>query len=170
MCDKIVWVDLEWPLHLRQALCKLWMQFDNERDSRIHGNVEYATKNYKLILEKRELERKNLELHRQLGNTLEHVAEVTTGDLELETAKREKAEQEVAFLKEETKKLECSVAALKGEKKQMELETGKRLKTEEEVATLKAEKKQLEYYVADLLKMSYAHKEKMRRIAEITRE
>jgi hypothetical protein len=69
--------------------------------------VEYATKNYHLVLAKRDLEKRNLELHKQLGNALEYVAEVTTDDLELETTRRQKAEQEVASMKEERKKMEC---------------------------------------------------------------
>lgn len=85
-------------------MCKLWLQYENERDSRIHGNVDYATKNYQLVLAKRDLEKRNLELHKQLGNALEYVAEVTADDLELETARRQKVEQEVASMKEETKK------------------------------------------------------------------
>jgi hypothetical protein len=88
-------------------LCKLWLQDENERDSRIHGNVEYATTNYQLVLVKRDLEKTNLELHKQRGNALEYVAEVTTDDLELETTRRQKAEQEVASMKEERKKMEC---------------------------------------------------------------
>ncbi|KAK1653820.1 hypothetical protein QYE76_071625 [Lolium multiflorum] len=84
----------------------------DERDTRIHGNVDYATKNYELVLQKRELEKKNLELHKQLGNTLEHVAELTTHDQELEKAQRVKAEQEVATLKEDKRKLEYCVSDL----------------------------------------------------------
>ncbi|KAM0861143.1 hypothetical protein ACQ4PT_046076 [Festuca glaucescens] len=160
MCDKIHWVDGPWPLQLRQALCKLWLQYENERDSRIHGNVEYATKNYQLVLAKRELEKRNMELHKQLGNALEYVAEVTNDDLELETAKRQKAEQEVATLKEEREKLECSFATLDEEKKKLECS----------VATLKEEKKKVEYYVADLLKLAHVHKDKMKKIVEICEE
>jgi hypothetical protein len=86
--------------------------YEDERDTWIHENVDYATKNYELVLQKRELEKKNLELHKQLGNTLEHVAELTTHDLELEKAQRVKAEQEVATLKEDKRKLEYSVSDL----------------------------------------------------------
>jgi hypothetical protein len=93
MCDKIHWVDGPWPVELRQALCKLWLQYEHERDSRIHGNVEYATKNYQLDLAKRDLEKKNLKLHKQLGNALEYVAEVSTDDLKLETTRRQKEER-----------------------------------------------------------------------------
>jgi hypothetical protein len=84
--------------------------YEDERDNRIHSNCEYATKNYELVLEKRDLEKKNLELHKQLGNTLEHVAELTNHDLELEKAMRVKAEQEVCCLKEEKRKLEFCLA------------------------------------------------------------
>ena len=130
MCDKVVWVDLPWPTIMKDSLVKIWAMHEEERSSRIHGNVEYATKNYKLVLEKRELEKKNMELHKQLGNALEYVAEVSTHDLELEVAKRQKAEEEVA--------------SLKLEKKKLEIELGKRQKLEEEVASLKEEKKQLQ--------------------------
>jgi hypothetical protein len=66
----------------------------------------------KELLEKRDLEKKNLELHKQLGNTLEHVAELTNHDLELEKAMRMKAEQQVAILKEDKRKLEYYVSDL----------------------------------------------------------
>jgi hypothetical protein len=112
MCDVVYWVDEEWPSWMKDCLVKLWAMYEDERDTRIHGNCEYATKNYQLVLEKRDLEKKNLELHKQLGNTLEHVAELSTHDLELEKAKRVKAEQEVCSLKEEKKKLEYYVADL----------------------------------------------------------
>nr|XP_051190646.1 uncharacterized protein LOC127303970 [Lolium perenne] len=72
MCDKIHWVDGPWPVELD------------------------STKNYRLVLAKRDLEKRDLELHKQLGNVLEYVVEVTTNDLELETARRQKAKQEVA--------------------------------------------------------------------------
>ena len=109
MCDKVHWVDKEWPLPLKNALVKVWSMYEEERDSRIHGNVEYATKNYQLVLKTRELEKKNLELHKQLGDTLEYVAEATTH--ELEYAKRQQAAEDgqVASLKEEKKKLEYYV-------------------------------------------------------------
>ncbi|KAM0881457.1 hypothetical protein ACQ4PT_032934 [Festuca glaucescens] len=93
MCDKIHWVDGEWPSTMKMCLLKLWNMYEDERDTRIHGNVEYATKNYQLVLEKRDLEKRNLELHKQLGNTLEHVAELTNHDLELDKEMRVKAEQ-----------------------------------------------------------------------------
>jgi hypothetical protein len=52
-----------------------------------------------LVFANRDLEKRNLELHKQLGNALEYVSEVTIDDLELETVKRQKAEQEVASMK-----------------------------------------------------------------------
>nr|XP_051211777.1 uncharacterized protein LOC127329286 [Lolium perenne] len=112
MCDKIHWVDGEWPSTMKMCLLKIWNMYEDERDTGIHGNVDYATKNYELVLQKRELEKKNLELHKQLGNTLEHVAELTTHDLELEKAQRVKAEQELATLKEDKRKLEYCVSDL----------------------------------------------------------
>ncbi|KAM0874485.1 hypothetical protein ACQ4PT_037403 [Festuca glaucescens] len=112
MCDKINWVDGEWTSTMKVCLLKLWNMYEDERDTRIHENVEYATKNYQLVLEKWELEKRNLELHKQLGNTLEHVAELTNHDLELEKAMRVKAEQQVAILKEEKRKLEYCVSDL----------------------------------------------------------
>jgi hypothetical protein len=90
-------------------------------------NVEYATKNYQLVLQKRELEKRNLDLHKQLGDTLEYVAEATSH--ELEVAKRQEAELQVASLKEE---------------KKMEFEMARRLKAEEDVATLMEENNKLE--------------------------
>ena len=47
-----------------------------------------------------------------MGNTLEHVAELTNHDLELEKAMRQKAEQQVSSLKEEKRKLEFYIADL----------------------------------------------------------
>ncbi|KAM0828931.1 hypothetical protein ACQ4PT_067207 [Festuca glaucescens] len=174
MCDKIHWVDGPWPVELRQALCKLWLQYENERDSRIHGNVEYATKNYQLVLAKRDLEKRNLEPHKHLGNALEYVAKVTTDDLELETAKRQKAEQEVASMKEERKKLECSIATLLEEKKNLECHVAtlneENKKLESSVATVKDEKRKVEYYVADLLKLAHDHRDNIKKIAELCEE
>jgi hypothetical protein len=148
--------------------------YEEERDSRMHGNVEYATKNYQLVLEKRELEKKNLELHKQLGNTLEHVAELTNHNLELEKAKREKAEQEVACLKEEKKKVELVLAALKEEKKKLELVVAtlkeEKEKGEQQAATLKDEKRKVEYYVSDLLNALHVQKDKMKKIAAMCAE
>ncbi|KAM0906636.1 hypothetical protein ACQ4PT_016655 [Festuca glaucescens] len=156
MCDKVEWVDGPWPPPLQRSLVKLWAMHDEERDSRIHGNVEYATKNYQLTLQKKELEKKNMELHKQVGNALEYVSEITSHDLELEVAKREKAEQEVISLREEKKRLEHELA--------------KRPKTDDECSTSKEENKKLEYYVAELLKLSHAHKDKMKKIVEICGE
>jgi hypothetical protein len=65
--------------------------------------VECTTKNYHVVLTKKELEKKNMELHKQLSTALEYVAEVTNDDLELETARRHKEEQEVGTFKEERK-------------------------------------------------------------------
>ncbi|KAM0931774.1 hypothetical protein ACQ4PT_000074 [Festuca glaucescens] len=176
MCDTVHWVDQEWPCTLKKALVKVWAIYEEERDSRIHGNVEYAsTKNYQLVLQKRDLEKRNLELHKQLGDTLEYVAEATSH--ELEVAKRQETELQVASLKEEKKKLELEmarrqkaeedVATLMEEKKKLEVEVAKRLETEGRVATLKEEKRQLEYYVSDLLKLHHVHKDKMKKIAEM---
>ena len=97
-----------------------------------------------------------MELHKQVGNALEYVSEITSHDLELEVAKREKAEQEVISLREEKKRLEHELA--------------KRPKTDDECSTLKEEKKRLEYYVAELLKQSHAQKDKMKKIVEICGE
>ncbi|KAM0906784.1 hypothetical protein ACQ4PT_016546 [Festuca glaucescens] len=105
---------------------------------------------------KKELEKKNMELHKQVGNALEYVSEITSHDLELEVAKREKAEQEVISLREE--------------KKRLKHELTKRRKTDDECSTLKEEKKRLEYYVAELLKQSHAQKDKMKKIVEICGE
>jgi hypothetical protein len=38
--------------------------FQEEKDTRISGNVEYATKNYNLVLEKRDLEKKVYDLQK----------------------------------------------------------------------------------------------------------
>jgi hypothetical protein len=80
-------------------------------------------------------------------------------------------------LKEEKKKLEFEMArrlkveegvsTLMEEKKKVEVEVAKRVEVEGSVATLKEEKIQLEYYVADLLKAHHAHKEKMKKIAQM---
>ncbi|KAM0833009.1 hypothetical protein ACQ4PT_064507 [Festuca glaucescens] len=86
--------------------------------------------------------------------------DVTNDDLELQTARRHKAEQEVGTLKEERKKLECSFATLNEEKKKLECS----------VASLKEEKKKLEYYVADLLKLAHVQKDKMKEIVDICGE
>jgi hypothetical protein len=51
-------------------------------------------------------------VHKPLGYTLEHVAELTNHDLELEKAMGVKAEQEMAILKEEKRKLEYCVSDL----------------------------------------------------------
>jgi hypothetical protein len=178
MCDIVYWVDQEWPCTLKKSLVKIWTMYEEERDSRIHGNVEYATKNYQLVLQKRDLEKKNLELHKQLGDTLEYVAEATSH--ELEVAKRQEAKLQVASLKEEKKKLEFEmarrlkaeedVATLMEEKKKVEVEVAKRLQAEGIIASLKEEKRHLEYYVADLLKAHHVHKEKMKKIAEMCAE
>ncbi|KAM0925838.1 hypothetical protein ACQ4PT_003762 [Festuca glaucescens] len=176
MCDTVHWVDQEWPCTLKKALEKVWSMCEEERDSRIHGNVEYATKNYQLVLQKRELEKRNLELHKQLGD--EYVAEATSH--ELEVAKRQEAELQVASLKEEKKKLELvmakrqkiekDVATLMEQKKKLEVEVARRQEADGRVATLKEEKRQLEYYVSDLLKLHHVHKDKMKKIAEICGE
>nr|XP_051220253.1 uncharacterized protein LOC127337991 [Lolium perenne] len=140
-------------------------KYEHERDSRIHGNVEYATKNYHLVLAKRDLEKRNLELHKQLGNALEYVVEVTTDDLELETAKRQKVERKkmecsITTLLEEKKNLECHVARLNEENK----------KLEGSVATVMDEKRKVEFYVADLLKLAHDHRAKIKKIAELCEE
>ena len=180
MCDKVEWVDKEWPLPLKNALVKLWSMYDAERDERMNGNVKHATENYELVQKTRELEKKNLELHKQLGDTLEYVAEATTH--ELEYAKSHQAELQVACLKEANKKLELEAAKmhkleeqvgrLEEEKKKLEfeLEAAKKQTGDGQVAGLKEDKKKLEYYVADLLKIHHAQKEKMKMIAEICKE
>ncbi|KAM0838368.1 hypothetical protein ACQ4PT_061022 [Festuca glaucescens] len=150
------------------------LAYEHERDSRIHGNVEYATKNYQLVLAKRDLEKRNLELHKQLGNALEYVAEVTTDDLELETEKRHKEEQELASMKEERKKMECSITTLLEEKKNLECHVARlneeNKKLEGSVATVKDEKRKVELYVADLLKLAHDHRAKIKKIAELCEE
>uniref|UniRef100_A0ACD5XT17 Uncharacterized protein n=1 Tax=Avena sativa TaxID=4498 RepID=A0ACD5XT17_AVESA len=156
MCDKVDWVDRPWPATLKNSLLKLWGMYDFESESRMHGNVEYATKNFQLVSEKRELERKNMELHKQLGKALEYVADLSNHDYELEVSKREKAEQLVASLEEENKKLHTQLA--------------KRPKANEDYAALKEEKKKLEHYVADLLKLSHDQKDKMKKIVQICGE
>jgi hypothetical protein len=57
----------------------------DEQEKIFSGNVEYATKNAHLVFEKRVLQKLNLQLHKQLGNTLtlEQVAIVTNHDPEL---------------------------------------------------------------------------------------
>jgi hypothetical protein len=52
MCDKIHWVDGEWPSTMKECLLELWNMYEDERDKRIYENVEHATKNYRLVLEK----------------------------------------------------------------------------------------------------------------------
>jgi hypothetical protein len=92
----------------------LWAMFQEEKDTRISGNVEYATKNYNLVLEKRDLEKKVYDLQKQLGNTmaLQQVHMVTTGELELQKTMRERAELKVCTLKEEKRNLEFYLADL----------------------------------------------------------
>jgi hypothetical protein len=88
--------------------------YEEEKETRMAGNVEYATKNYHLVLEKRDLVRKLDDLQKQLSNTLtlEQVHKVTTGELELEKTMRERAELKVSTLKEEKRKLEFYLADL----------------------------------------------------------
>jgi hypothetical protein len=113
ICETVFWVDQEWPQSLKHALLQLWHSFEEEKETRISGNVEYATANYQLVLEKRELEKKNLELHKQLGSlSSEQEAMVAKSAAELEKVMREKAELQIATLKEEKKKLEYYVADL----------------------------------------------------------
>jgi hypothetical protein len=126
MCDKVQWVDGPWPPPLQKILVKFWAMHD-ERDNMIHGNVEYATKNYQLTLEKKEMEKKNMELHKQVGNALEYVSEITSHDLELEVAKREKEEQEIS---------------VRLEKKRLEHELAKRPKTDDELFNFEGRKEE----------------------------
>ena len=113
ICETVFWVDHEWPQSLKHALLQLWHSFEEEKETRISGNVEYATANYQLVLEKRELEKKNLELHKQLGNlSSDQEAMVPKYAAELEKVMKEKAELQIATLKEEKKKLEYYVADL----------------------------------------------------------
>jgi uncharacterized protein (DUF3084 family) len=94
--------------------------------------------------------------------------------LELETARRQKAEQEVASMKEERKKMEYSIATLLEEKENLEChvaglnEENKMLETS--VATVKEEKRKVEFYVADLLKLTHDHRAKMKKIDELCEE
>ncbi|XP_051185584.2 uncharacterized protein [Lolium perenne] len=113
ICETVFWVDQEWPQSLKRALLQLWHSFEEEKETRISGNVEYATANYQLVLEKRELEKKNLELHKQLGSlSTDQEGMVAKSAAELEKVMREKAELQIATLKEDKKKLEYYVADL----------------------------------------------------------
>ena len=117
MCDKVHWVDDEWPHTLQFSLLQLWKKFEDENAERMSGNVEYAEKNYQLVMEKRALETINIGLHKQLGQIdstrkWEQEAKVATSQFELEKAHRAKAEAEVRSLKEEKKKLEYYIAEL----------------------------------------------------------
>jgi hypothetical protein len=180
MCDKVHWVDKEWPVTLKNALVKVWSMYDEERVSRLNENVEHATNNYQLLQKKREVEKRNLELHKQLGDTLDYVADATSR--EIDTAKRQSAELQVASLKEDKKKLACELAKRQkveeqvarleeeNEKLKGEVEAGKKQTVDALVANLKQDKTKLEYYVADLLKHHHASKEKFKKIAEICGE
>jgi hypothetical protein len=88
--------------------------YEEEKETRMAGNVEYATKNYSLVLEKRDLEKKVCDLQKQLGNTLtlEQVHMVTSGELELQKTMRERAELKISTLKEEKRNLEFYLADL----------------------------------------------------------
>ena len=46
MCDTFHWVILKWPPTLQKALIRLWGMYEEEKYTRISGNVEYATPNY----------------------------------------------------------------------------------------------------------------------------
>uniref|UniRef100_A0ACD5WU87 Uncharacterized protein n=1 Tax=Avena sativa TaxID=4498 RepID=A0ACD5WU87_AVESA len=114
MCDTFHWVDLEWPPTLQKALIRLWGMYEEEKDTRISGNVEYATANYQLVLEKKELEQEKVKLMKELSLTLpmSELGKIKTHELELEKARKEKAMAQVSTLKEEKKKLEYCMGDL----------------------------------------------------------
>ena len=116
-------VDEEWTPSLKCALVKVWQMYEEEKDTKISGNVEYATANYQLELEKSELENKNLELHKQLGNlSVVQESMVTKKVAELEKVRREKLELHICSLKEDKKKAELQICSLKEEKNKAELQ------------------------------------------------
>jgi hypothetical protein len=88
--------------------------YEEEKETRIAGNVYYATKNYNLVLEKRDLEKKVYDLQKHLGNTLtlDQVHMVTTSELELQKTMRERAGLKISTLKEEKRNLEFYLADL----------------------------------------------------------
>ena len=135
---------------MQHCLLHLWSLYDEEKRTRLHDNVEYAEKNYRLVLENRDLEKKNLELHKEIGNTLEMSQKASSHELELQKAKRQKAEQQVMTLKE----------TMKEESRKMEQQLG----------TLKQEKRKLEFYIAELLKAGEVAKNKLKKISEILEE
>ena len=71
-------------------------------------------------------------------------------ELELQKAKRQKAEQQVITLKE----------TMKEDTRKMEQQLG----------TLKEEKRKLEFYIAELLKAGEGAKNKLKKITEILQE
>jgi hypothetical protein len=42
MRDKINWVDGEWTSAMKMCMLKLWNMYEDETNTRIHGNVEHA--------------------------------------------------------------------------------------------------------------------------------
>ncbi|CAM0910584.1 unnamed protein product [Alopecurus aequalis] len=114
ICDKVIWIDGDWPVTLNKALVRLWHLYEEEKDNIIKEGVQSAEEHYKLVLEKRDLEKVNTQMQKELANslTLEQVSIVSAGRLECEKLMMQKVEKQREKLKEEKKNLEYYIVDL----------------------------------------------------------
>ena len=138
----MVWVDPEWPEHLKKCLVRIWEMYELESSGRIRDSCDHAEAYYNLTNEKIKLEEEKKKLIEDLGKAISerkvdgstdsHVERVSQQLLDLHKLLRQKAEKQRDELKEENKKLE--------------------------------------YYIADLLKAGEANKEKLKKMKAILDE
>ena len=107
----MVWVDPEWPEHLKKCLVRIWEMYELESSGRIRDSCDHVEAFYNLTNEKIKLEEEKKKLIEDLGkavserkvdgSTDSHVERVSQQLLDLHKLLRQKAEKQRDAPKEE---------------------------------------------------------------------
>ena len=153
----MAWIDEEWPATARNAVGKLWGMYHAHNHARIDERIENAKLVQELTQEKQNLQKKADDMVKEVNRFIDETCKTARQEnyTKIQESSREKEQMQLAL-----HLLEKEVGELKSKNKECE----------DEKAVLKEEKKKLEYMLFDLLKISNANKEKLKKIKEICDE
>lgn len=161
-CGFHSWVDGEWPEQLQNALEKLWGMYHASNNARIEEKIQHAKFVQEIAADKTSLEKKYASLLDDIKRfSIEQEKNVMQANYKRIMSG---AEDEIADLKRE-------VAELKQvQRSQADVMRAKGVEWEAERQALKDERRKTEHHLFDLLKLSNANKDKLKRVRAICEE
>ena len=165
------WVDGEWSQTAQNAIGRLWAMHQDCSSARIEEKVVHARLMKEIYDEKMKIEKKYSDMVDDVNRFIKETSK-STMQANYERIQKEGKESELMRQNQiSIELLQSKLAELQEvHRSQAAVLKAKQQKWDEEKEVLKEEKKNVEYMLFDLLKLSDANKDKLKRIKAICDE